>query len=241
MNTPEQARAPAGLVPFSWRAGWRRGWANLLDLLYPPRCAGCGRVDTNWCDGCALAFNDAAGPLTLAAPEPLSGVLAGRWHEGQARAAVHALKYEACRPMAKILAVPMAEALQSAGWACDGLLPVPLHATRLKDRGYNQAEWLAEAVASRMGVECLPNALVRTRNTPHQVGASAAGRRANMEGAFAPVGDQLRGRLLILVDDVFTTGATLQACAQAALAGGAASVTSLTATAARAGARAAQP
>ena len=240
MTTPEQARASAGLAASRWKRLSDRAWSGLLDLLYPPRCAGCGRVDTHWCADCALTFRAAAGPLILAAPNPLAGAAAGRWHEGPARAAVHTLKYENGRQMADVLAVPMVEALQTPGWTFDGLVPVPLHATRLKDRGYNQAEWLAEAVASRMGVECLPNALVRTRNTPHQVGAGAAGRRANMEGAFEPVGDALRGRLLILVDDVFTTGATLQACAEAALAGGAGTVFSLTATAARAGARAAQ-
>ncbi|MBL8146961.1 MAG: ComF family protein [Anaerolineae bacterium] len=240
MATSEQARASAGLVTSRWKQFLQRAWSGTLDLLYPPRCAGCGRVDTLWCDACALAFS-AAGPLILAAPAPLSGSVAGRWHEGLARAAIHTLKYENGHQMAVVLAAPMAEALQSTAWKFDGLVPVPLHATRLKDRGYNQAEWLAEAVASRMGVECLPNALVRTRDTPHQVGAGGAERRANMEGAFEPVGDALRGRLLILVDDVFTTGATLQACAEAALAGGAGSVFSLTATAARAGARAAQP
>lgn len=241
MTGSPQARASAGLAPSVWRTRWSNGWAALLDLLYPPRCAGCGRIDTTWCPACAASFSAASGPLRLIAPEPLAGSVAGRHHEGLARAAVHALKYENCRPVANVLAGPMSEAAQITGSACDALVPVPLFADRLKERGYNQAEWLAEAVASRMGVECLPNALIRTRSTPHQVGASAAGRRATMEGAFAPVGDQLRGRLVFLVDDVFTTGATLQACALAALAGGAASVFSLTATAARAGAGAAQP
>ncbi|HYO87115.1 MAG TPA: hypothetical protein VER79_00620, partial [Candidatus Limnocylindrales bacterium] len=81
--------------------------------------------------------------------------------------------------------------------------------------------------------EWFPSGLVRTRSTPHQVGASAAERRANMEDAFAPGTDALQGRHVVLLDDVFTTGATLQACAQAALAGGALTAYSLTATAAR--------
>ncbi|MFN8377335.1 MAG: ComF family protein [Anaerolineae bacterium] len=240
MTVHEQARASAGLVSSIWRRRWASGWSVLLDLLYPPRCAGCGRIDTVWCDSCSIAFERAEGPLTLPAHLPLAGAAAGRHHEGMARSAVHALKYESCHRMADVLAGPMIEVLNTIRWPFGSFVPVPLHATRLQERGYNQAEWLAEAVASRMGVECLPNALVRTRSTPHQVGAGAAERRANMEGAFAPVGESLRGQSVILVDDVFTTGATLQACAQAVLAGGAASVFSLTATAARAGAGAAQ-
>lgn len=235
-----QARASAGLVPSTWRAYWSKSWLTLLDLLYPPRCAGCGRVDTRWCSGCAAQFEAAEGPLALPALPPLLGIAAGRHHEGVARTAVHTLKYEAGLNMAAVLAAPMAEALRLRGWAFDVLVPVPLHPTRIKERGYNQAQWLADAIALRMDVECLPTALTRTRSTPHQVGTSAAERRANMEEAFAPVGDMLRDRHVVLIDDVLTTGATLQACAQAVLAGGAASVFGLTATAARAGAGAAQ-
>jgi ComF family protein len=237
MTSPVQARASAGLAPFPGRSWLRRGWNAALDLLYPPRCAGCGRIDAVWCKPCAATFAAAEGPFTLPALEPLHGAAAARVHEGLARDAVHALKYESCRAMADVLGAPMAAALTSTDWLADALVPVPLHPTRLRERGYNQAQWLADAVAARTGIECLPSGLFRTRSTPHQVGADAAQRRANMEGAFASAGDTLQGRCVVLVDDVFTTGATLQACALAALAGGAAAVFSLTATAARAGGR----
>jgi ComF family protein len=233
MRLSAKARAPGGLFASQWRAGALRIWGAALDLLYPPRCAGCGQLDTPWCAGCQRRLDQAEGMLRLDAPPPLTASAAGGWHEGLARDAVHALKFEACRAMADVLGERMAAALRAQSWPAELLIPVPLHATRLKERGYNQAEWLAEAVASRSGLACVPHALVRNRSTPHQVGASAAERRANMVGAFEPAGDALRGRHIVLLDDVFTTGATLQACAQAALSGGALSVYSLTATAAR--------
>jgi ComF family protein len=233
MESSAKTRASGGLFASDWRMLVAQLGRAALDLIYPPRCAGCGRLDTPWCADCQRRLDQTEGMLRLDAPPPLTASAAAGWHEGLARDAVHALKFEACRPMAEVLGERMAATLRAQAWPADLLIPVPLHATRLKERGYNQAEWLAEAVASRSGLECVPHALVRNRSTPHQVGAGAAERRANMVGAFEPAGNALQGRRIILLDDVFTTGATLQACAQAALFGGALSVCSLTATAAR--------
>lgn len=227
MTIRPKARTP------DWRTFAANCRAAALDLLYPPRCAGCGQIDTIWCANCQQQLDACAPLLTFTPLSPLSASAATAWHEGVAREAVHALKFEACRPMAAVLGQRLATALNSLQWRVDGLIPVPLHPTRKAERGYNQAEWLAEAVVSQTGIECFPNALVRTRNTPHQVGANAAERQANVADAFEPAGEALQGRHVVLLDDVFTTGATLQACAQAALAGGALTIFSLTATAAR--------
>lgn len=233
MALPPKARASAGLFAPGWRGAAARVREAALDLLYPPRCAGCGQIDTAWCAACQRQLDSQAPLLLFTPPPPLSAAAATAWHEGIAREAIHALKFEASRTMASVLGLRMAAALSLLSWPVDGLVPVPLHATRKKERGYNQAEWLAEAAASQAGIECFPNGLVRIRSTPHQVGASAAERRANVADAFEPASGALQGRHVVLLDDVFTTGATLQACAQAALAGGALTVFSLTATAAR--------
>jgi ComF family protein len=111
------------------------------------------------------------------------------------------------------------------------VVPVPIHAQRRRERGFNQAETLARAAAAGFGLACEPGALVRTRATPSQVGLTAAQRKLNVRGAFK-VPDHMRmklvGKCVLIVDDLMTTGATLRACATALRQGGVRAATGLT-------------
>jgi ComF family protein len=112
--------------------------------------------------------------------------------------------------------------------ALDSLVPVPLHPSREKQRGFNQTEKLASALSSEIAVP-VEMPLVRARKTSPQVRLDAEGRRGNVAGAFALAsGARVEGRRLALVDDVITTGATLGACAQVLMAAGAAEVSVVT-------------
>jgi ComF family protein len=109
------------------------------------------------------------------------------------------------------------------------LVPVPLHPRKRRERGFNQSELLAEAISARAGVPLVKDALVRRRETGTQTGLSAAARRANVRGAFAVRRRaRIEGQRIVLLDDVYTTGATALACAQALLAAGAREVRLLT-------------
>jgi ComF family protein len=136
--------------------------------------------------------------------------------EGTLRLLVHELKYHGRRRLAQHLAERLLARPECARMLTrDALLvPVPLHPRRLAERGYNQAELVARALAERARLEIAPGALVRRRETGFQTGLSAAQRRANVAGAFAVrARGRLAGRVVVLIDDVITTGATAHACA----------------------------
>ena len=134
-------------------------------------------------------------------------------YEGPIENAIHRFKYQGWRRLASPLAVLMAERLVVEGLAASFALAVPLHRDRLRVRGYNQAELLAREIRKRLALISPRGELVRVRATPPQVGHDRRWRLQNVQGAFAWRGDALDGKSILLIDDVATTGATLDACA----------------------------
>ena len=162
-----------------------------------------------WCSDCARTVE----PL---APDVLEGiplVAAGRL-QGPLQHAIHAYKYQGHSRLARDLVLPMALAIAAAGIEISALTFVPLHPTRQRKRGFNQGERLAAELGRRIGRPVVAG-LSRVRTTPAQVGLSQAERRVNQLGAFAWSGPQPAPQGLALVDDVCTTGATLEAAGAA--------------------------
>jgi ComF family protein len=225
-----KARVSPGL--FSPRLLLQQWFSLGLDLLFPPRCIGCGKIDTSLCEIChadieALPFPQQVRQLPL-----FAGVASTAHHAGKIREAVQALKYDNARVIARPLGERLARHLASQNWTFDMIVPVPLHTIRLKERGYNQSELLAEIVSQKLGVPCVPTALRRERHTQSQVTMSAAGRLTNVEHAFLAEPSFAAHHRILIVDDVYTTGATLSACAEALLSVGVQAVYGLTVTAA---------
>jgi len=149
-------------------------------------------------------------------------------HDGALRQAIHHLKYKRRRELAPILGQMLFDYWNATRLPADLVIPVPLHASRLKERGFNQAGLLAHALSGPARLTLDETHLIRCRPTPPQVGLGAQERQTNVKDAFAWMGNELTGVRVLLIDDVCTTGATLQASAQALRQAGAASVWALT-------------
>ena len=191
-----------------------------LDLLFPPRCFGCGVEGVFVCRQCATEMPTVPLRAPLGPGSALDGVLAPFEMSGAAREAVHRLKYRGLRALASPMARLLADRLDDAVPRADVLMPVPLHPRRFRERGYNQAELLAGELGRMLDVPVDRAGLVRVRRGAAQAtSASEAERRANVAGAFEARGGSV-GRTVVVVDDVTTTGATLEACAAALRQGG---------------------
>ena len=144
-------------------------------------------------------------------------------YEGILQALIQRLKYDGYRPLAKPLGRFLAEAVRRLdAQPFDLTVPVPLHRRRQRQRGFNQAALLAAQVAPLLGTPPGNKDCVRVRDTPPQTGLRAAARRKNVAGAFhVPEPQRIEGRRVLLIDDVLTTGATANSCAQALLDAGA--------------------
>ncbi|MBI2873630.1 MAG: ComF family protein [Firmicutes bacterium] len=148
---------------------------------------------------------------------PLKGIISAGRYEGTLSQALHLFKYASRRDLAQPLGALLAGAVERAGLhrLPSLLVPVPLHPTRLAWRGYNQAALLAEAVAATLPGLTVNECLERRINTRTQIGLGGPERRANVREAFRMRGGgQARGRPVILVDDIWTTGSTMEECAR---------------------------
>jgi ComF family protein len=240
-----------------WSHLWR-GFAACLsagaNLVYPPVCRGCGRhvvrhgavcpscwaslrlIERPFCEVLGVPFSHDLGRGILSAdaiahPPPFDRLRSVALHAGIARDLVHALKYTDRTDLAPMMAAWMVRASEGAVAASDAIVPVPLHMFRLWSRRYNQSAELARAISALSGRPMLSTALVRRRRTARQVGLGVAQRQDNVRGAFAVTDDgraSVFGRRLVLVDDVYTTGATVAAATRALKAAGASEVTVLT-------------
>jgi predicted amidophosphoribosyltransferase len=179
-----------------------------------PLCERCGQP----------AFGDLECRLCAAWPSGLTRVRSAVWLRGTARHAVHCLKYEGWWRVAEALADTMLGLEPLTGQVC--LIPVPLGARRLRARGYNQSERIAAALGARLGRPVRAGLIRRRRETPTQTALTPEGRHANVAGAFEA--GQAGGLACVLVDDVFTTGATLASAGAALAAAGAARVEAVT-------------
>jgi len=208
--------------------------SSIINSIFPPRCISCDGLlrevefSNPICPACNSHINWLRSDFFNPELESVSFVSARSLaaFDGPWRDVVHNLKYnkrlDLVGPLAGLLG-------RNIDYEYDLITAVPLHKKRLRHRGYNQSALLARRLARRAGINFTPNLLVRWADSPQQVGLSSAERLKNVRGAFlCGRPDDVRGRDILIVDDVMTTGATVNECAKALKNSGAARVDVLT-------------
>ena len=238
------------VADFAGRALHSAG-SRVADLVFPPGCLACRKatatinalcptcwravrfIERPFCERLGTPFPADLGegllsPEAIANPPVFARARAvAHFDDGPARQLVHRLKYGDRLELAAAMGAWMARAGDDLLTEADVLVPVPLHRTRLTARLYNQSALLARAVSERCGVRVCIDGLMRARATPPQVGLSRTQRALNMQGAFVVPDDgriEIDGRAVVLVDDVLTSGATVNAASRALLRAGASRV-----------------
>lgn len=236
------------------QAAIRGGFRRAVSFFYPPACVGCGRftarpgalcptcwqsvrfIERPYCEVMGTPFSHDLGSGILSAqaiahPPVFNRLRAVASYDGVCGRMVHALKYQDRLELAPVMAEWMMRAAGDLIEAGDIIIPVPLHPWRLLSRRFNQSAELARHIAKRANKPFNPVDLKRIRRTAHQVGLGQRAREDNVRGAFALTEKgklEFAGKRIVLVDDVYTTGATVSAAARVLKKGGAADITVLT-------------
>lgn len=210
-------------------------WADLTEFLLPHRCAGCGFRPIGQmallCPECLHDLTTAPVPKSLpGATDLFERTFSGFIHEGLVRQMIHLLKYGGREDIGVFLGAIVAGRMDSRFPArVDRVVPIPLHPVRLRERGYNQAAIIARSVAQVREWPYAGDLLFRVRSTQSQTRMNREDRLRNLSGGFAVApGSDIRGKTILLVDDVTTTGATLKAGAEALHRAGASDIFLLT-------------
>lgn len=223
----------------------RRIGNDLLHLIAPALCPSCDMplsIDERWyCAACRASLEPAPFPadiyqelIGLFGNDDLSLSAVGSLYafrlDSPVRMLIHAVKYLGCRQLGVELGRELARAMQlfREFEGFDVIVPIPIHRARRRERGYNQSGAIAEGVASVLGYPIEPSLLVRARQTISQTKLSAVDRHRNVQNAFLAPPGNVSGRSVLLCDDVCTTGATINACAERLLVAGAARVAAIT-------------
>jgi len=208
------------------------------DLLYPPVCSGCGKTNYRFCPGCLQSVSLIRSPFCAfcgkktrpnqpvcsdCAGIPVHFTAAAAWaaYGGSLREAIHALKYKNDMGLGDFFARYMIEILLTRNWSFDLVIPVPLSPQRSRERTYNQSALLSRPVARYFHQDHSMVALRRIKDTGTQVKRNRMERDLSLTGAFSGNPATLKGRSVLLVDDIITTGATINHCSEALLRAGA--------------------
>lgn len=223
-------------------AGVKDVTEGVLDLIYPPFCLVCEKPGSYLCPDCVgkITLIDYPYCRTCGAPSETArcrecqdrefafeASRSAAIYDDTLRKSIHALKYSFYAALAEPLGDLMADRFGQTRLAgkTDLVVPVPIHRSRMLARGFNQSEELARRLCARTGMRMEAGALVQIRKTRHQVDLEPVERQANVRGAFAVRNpESVRGKRILLIDDVFTTGATLNEAASALRSAGAGSV-----------------
>lgn len=222
-----------------------RGFWTALDWVYPPVCAGCGEpgyrlcskcreklkiFEGDLCQKCGCPINKPGGicRACVKSSPPYHALRSLAEYEGVMRACIHSLKYDHNQSLGEYFSRDLLKCIEREDWPLDLVIPVPLSPFRIKERGYNQSALLARPLAMALSLRYQPYGLKRIRNTQSQVELTAAERRINVAGAFRALPELVQGKVVLLVDDVTTTGSTLIECTRALKSGGAHAVFCLT-------------
>ncbi len=219
-----------------------------LSLIFPPRCEVCQKLQLPViCDDCMARFTPIIAPYCTICANPLDPLATGGnicaeckesppvfnncrcagYYKDELRHAIHIMKYEGVRAIAVKLAEFTANNIDVTGLNIDVIIPVPLHADRLQMRGFNQSGLIAEELGRLMNINVDHDAMIRIINTTPQMKLPAKERKKNIRGAFR-VEKSITDKNVCFLDDVYTTGSTLNECAITALKAGAKTVSVIT-------------